>query len=80
MVNKEKGHDSQIVRAKEKVWLSHDWPSKKQVSSANQPINALRQGPHCLSLRPEPSSCNKRWKHNFKTRLSLHPDTQTVAW
>ena len=36
-------HDSQIVRAKENLKLSHGGPSYSQASGTNPPIKALRQ-------------------------------------
>ena len=35
--------DSQIVRAKENLKLSHDGPSYSQASGTNPPIKTLRQ-------------------------------------
>ena len=40
-MNKEKTHDSQIVRAKENLQLSHGGPSHRQASGKNQPIKAF---------------------------------------
>ena len=39
-------HDSQIVRAKEKLKLSHVGPSYRQASGTNHPIKALHQSRH----------------------------------
>ena len=39
-------HDSQIVRAKENLKLSHGWPSYSKASGTNPPIKALRQSRH----------------------------------
>ena len=44
--DKEKVHDSQIVRAKENLKLSNDGPSQRQASGTNQRVKALRQGHH----------------------------------
>ena len=39
-------HDSQIVRAKENLKLSHGGSSYTLASGTNQPIKALRQSRH----------------------------------
>ena len=41
-----RAHDSQIVRAKENLKLSHGGPSYSQASGTNPPIKALRQRRH----------------------------------
>ena len=41
-----KAQDSQIVRAKENIKLSHGGPSYSQESGPNPPIKALRQSNH----------------------------------
>ena len=41
-----RAHDSQIVRAKENLKLSHGGPSYSQASGANLPLKALRQSRH----------------------------------
>ena len=46
MMKLERAHDSQIVRAKENLKLSHGCPSYRQASGTNQPIKALRQSLH----------------------------------
>ena len=43
---KKRAHDSQIVRAKEELKLSHSTPSQRQASGTNQQIKALRQYRH----------------------------------
>ena len=43
---KKRAHDSQIVRAKEELKLSHSTPSQRQASGTNQRIKALRQCRH----------------------------------
>ena len=40
---KKRAHDSQIVRAKEKLKLSYGGPSQRQASCTNQRIKALRR-------------------------------------
>ena len=40
---KKRAHDSQMVRAKENLKLSHGGPSYRQASDTNQPIKALCQ-------------------------------------
>ena len=39
---KKRAHDSQIVRAKENLKLSHGGPSYNQASGTNPPIKTLR--------------------------------------
>ena len=41
-------HDSQIVRAKENLKLSHGGLSYSHASGTNPPIKALRQSRHCV--------------------------------
>ena len=43
---KKRAHDSQIVRAKENLKLSHDGSSYRKASGTNPPIKALRQSRH----------------------------------
>ena len=43
---KKKAHDSEIVRAKQNLKLSHDGPSYRQASGTTPPIKALRQSRH----------------------------------
>ena len=43
---RKRAHESQIVRAKENLELSHDGPSYSLASGANPPIKALRQSRH----------------------------------
>ena len=43
---KKRAHDSQKVRAKEELKLSHSTPSQRQASGTNQRIKALRQCRH----------------------------------
>ena len=47
-IDTKRAHDSQIVRAKENLKLSHGGPSQRQVSATNQPIKASRQDHHCV--------------------------------
>ena len=46
MKKKKRALDSQIVRAKGNLKLSHDGPSQGQASGAKQRIKASRQGRH----------------------------------
>ena len=51
MVKQKRAYDSQIVRTKENLKLSHGVSSYRYVSGTSQPINALRQSCHrVLSL------------------------------
>ena len=43
---KKRAHDSQIVRAKEELKLSHSTPSQRQASGTNKRIKALHQCRH----------------------------------
>ena len=43
---KKRAHDSQIVRAKENLKLSHGGSSYRLASGTNPPIKALRQSRH----------------------------------
>ena len=43
---KKRVHDSQIVRAKENLKLSHGGPSQRRASDTRKPIKTLRQGHH----------------------------------
>ena len=43
-------HDSQIVRAKENLKLSHGGSSYRKASGTNPPIKALRQSHHRVYL------------------------------
>ena len=43
---KKRAHDSQKVRAKEELKLSHSTPSQRQASGTNERIKALRQCRH----------------------------------
>ena len=43
---KKRVHESQMVGAKENIKLSHDGPSQRQVSGANQLLKALCQRRH----------------------------------
>ena len=43
---KKRAHDSQIVRAKENLKLSHGGSSYRKASGTNPPIKALRQSRH----------------------------------
>ena len=43
---KKRAHDSQIVRAKENLKLSHGGSSYRLASDTNPPIKALRQSRH----------------------------------
>ena len=43
---KKRAHDSQIVRAKEKLKMSHGGPSYRKASGTNPPIKVLRQSHH----------------------------------
>ena len=43
---KKRAHDSQIVRAKENLKLSHGGSSYRQASDTNPSIKALRQSRH----------------------------------
>ena len=42
MKKKKRAHGSQIVRAKENLKLSYEWPNLEQASGTNQRIKALR--------------------------------------
>ena len=46
IIDKQSNHDSQIVRAKESLKLSHVEPSYSQASGTNPPIKALHQSRH----------------------------------
>ena len=53
----EMAHDSQIVRAKENLKLSHGGSSQRQASDTNQQIKVLRQGeayPTVVQLKRKP--------------------------
>ena len=43
MMKQKRAHDSQIVRAKENLTLSHGGPSYRQASDTNPSIKVLRQ-------------------------------------
>ena len=44
---KKRAKDSQIVRAKENLKLSHGGPSQRQTSDTNSPMQVLGQGCQC---------------------------------
>ena len=46
MMKQKRDHGSQIVRAKETLKLSHDWPSQRQTSATNPSMKVLGQGHH----------------------------------
>ena len=70
-------YDSQIVRAKENLKLSHGWPSYSQASGTNPPIKALRQSRHWVwslthrrAIEEETRAKSCDWVYNQACRLS----------
>ena len=76
-VRKKIAHDSQIVRAKENLKLSHGWPSQRQASGTNQQMKALRPGHHRV-LKVETITINYDWVYNQASRLSY--DINVVSY
>ena len=65
---KKMAHDSQIVRAKDNLKLSHGGSSYREASGTNPPINALRQSRHRVSglthrraIKEETIAINHDW-------------------
>ena len=65
---KKRAHDSQIVRAKENLKLSHDGSSYRLASGTNAPIKALRQSRHRVwglthhrAIKEETIAINRDW-------------------
>ena len=61
-------HDSQIVRAKENLKLSHSGSSYRKGSGTNPPIKALRQSRHRVwglthrcAIKEETIAINRDW-------------------
>ena len=66
-----RAHDSQIVRAKENLKLSHVGPSYSQASGTNPPIKNLRQSRHWVwglthrrAIKEETIAINRNWVYN----------------
>ena len=65
---KKRTHDSQIVRAKENLKLSHGGSSYRTASDTNPPIKALRQSHHRVwglthrrAIKEETIAINRDW-------------------
>ena len=65
---KKMAHDSQIVRVKEKLKLSHGESSYRKASGTNPPIKALRQSRHRVldlthhhAIKEETIAINRDW-------------------
>ena len=68
---KKRAHDSQLVRTKVNLKLSHSRPSQRQASATNQRVEALRQGRHWARglthryvIKEEDIAINQYWVNN----------------
>ena len=67
---KKRAHNSQMVRAKENLQLSHGGSSYTKASGTSPPIKALRQ---CLHVRVTKMSCFGTYSITSMARTSLAP-------
>ena len=65
---KKRAHDSQIVRDKENIKLSHGGPSYRSAPGTNPPIKALCQSRHTVwgqthrhAIKDETIAMNRDW-------------------
>ena len=84
MKQKKMTHNSQIVRAKENLKLSHGGSSYRQASDINPPIKALRQSrqrlwnlTHHRAIKEATIAINRDWVSNQACTLSH--DIQVIS-